>query len=259
MSTSAGDKEPFELRNRRGGKATEPTAEQSTEQPEGGVTDQPLAEVSDAEGAAESAAEDAAAGAAASSQVTSVGAEVNEGGPAVPADDELDEASADRLGPWVWGVLAVAVLALVFGIVQVRSGPSESEKRADLRDQAMVQGQRALEILQTLDSRDIDAGVKRWMSVSTGVLHDQFAAMPAEHRATMADAGKVTKGTVVSAGLIDLKDTTATMLASTEVSVGTPDASQAPTVKRNRYQADLTLVNGTWKIEDMGLVAVTLP
>lgn len=183
------------------------------------------------------------------------------GDEAVPAEAAEAQAPVARAAQdrWVWGVAAVASVALVLAFLSWRQAENDPDRhRAALRDQAVLEGARAVAAINTLDFRDLDAGLKRWQDVSTGVLHDQFVTAGPEQRELLAEAGKVTEGRVVAAALTDLTDSTATMLASIEVSVGTADESIEPTVKRNRYAADLVLVDGVWKVENLQQVRVNV-
>ncbi len=66
----------------------------------------------------------------------------------------------------------------------------------------------------------------------------------------------------MEAALTELTDRTATLIAAVEVTVSDKesekDPSKEPAVKRNRYSADLVLVDGTWKLESLGQVPVGL-
>lgn len=159
---------------------------------------------------------------------------------------------------WIHGLLAASVAAAALAGAQWWSSAHDAEReRAELRDQALVQGTRAVETINTMDYRDIEGGMKRWTEVATGVLQDQFASASKEQRDFIADAGKVTTARVVSAALTELTDDTATLITAIEVTVA-GDPAEKPAVKRNRYSADLVLVDSTWKLENIQQVRVSL-
>ena len=113
-------------------------------------------------------------------------------------------------------------------------------------------------MLTTLDHREVDAGLDRWLAVSTGALHDQLGTVDADARQALADAGKVTTGTVVDAALteLDLPAGTASGIATVEISVAT--GTGEPTVKRDRFSVELERVDGRWLVSALDQVAVDL-
>lgn len=164
-----------------------------------------------------------------------------------------------RPGWWVWGVLVVSIVAVVAAYLSWQDADADPARaRAQLRDLAIIEGTAAVETMNSMDYRDVEAGVKAWRSVTTGVLHDQLVAIAADERQLLAEQEKIATGRVVEAALTDLTDRTATMIAAVEVTVAEKDPAAEPTVKRNRYTADLVLVDGAWKLENLAQVPVTI-
>ncbi|WP_182379653.1 hypothetical protein [Nocardioides sp. WS12] len=161
-----------------------------------------------------------------------------------------------------WAVLVIAALILAAGLVSwLKAGDHDAKavELAELRDTVLISARANIETMNTLDYRDVPGGLEKWQDVSTGTLKDQIAGTDEETRALMKDQGKVSSGKVVDAAVIDLTPSTATVIASVEVTVrdgADPDA--APTVKRNRFAADLVKVGGTWLLETLDQVAVDL-
>lgn len=163
-----------------------------------------------------------------------------------------------RAGVLVGVVLGLAVVAVVVAFLSWRDADGDPERdRAALRDQALIEGASAVETMTSMDARDVDGGIKAWQAVTTGVLRDQLLAVGADEQEMLADQGKIASGRVVKAALTDLTDRTATLIAAVEVTVQDEDGEE-PTVKRNRFSADLVLVDGEWKIENLSQVAVNL-
>lgn len=174
------------------------------------------------------------------------------------ADDATAASRRPRLGNWAWLVLAVGVVALVAAYLSWSGADDDPAlARAELRDLAVIEGTAAIETMNSMDYRDVEAGLEAWRSVTTGVLRDQLAAIAADERELLADQGKIASGRVVEAALTELTDRTATMIAAVEVTVADQDPAQEPTVKRNRYSADLVLVDGHWLLENLAQVPVT--
>ncbi|GAA4758518.1 hypothetical protein GCM10023350_50410 [Nocardioides endophyticus] len=172
---------------------------------------------------------------------------------------ESDGSRKPRVGGLAWLLLVVAVIAVAVAFWSWRDADNDPDRaRAALRDTAVVEGTAAVETMTTMDGRDVEAGIKAWQSVSTGVLHDQLLSVGDSEQQMLADQGKIASGRVVQAALTELTDRSATLLAAVEVTVEPVDGSEKPAVKRNRFSADLVLVNGEWKIENLQQVAVNI-
>jgi Mce-associated membrane protein len=176
--------------------------------------------------------------------------------------EEVTRATPERgRSPWPWFVLAAGIVAVALALFSWQDASEVTDPdraRADLRDQAIIEGIAAVEAMNSMDHRDVAGGLEAWESVTTGTLRDQLLAVSAEERTLLAEEGKVATGKVVQAALTDLTTTTATMIAAVEVTVVDGDTAAAPTVKRNRFSADLVLVDGHWKLENLGQVPVNL-
>lgn len=159
-------------------------------------------------------------------------------------------------------VVAVAI-AVVVALVGLRAW-WQAEHDPDLalageRDAVLVAARTHVATLNTLDHDEVDAGLEAWGDATTGMLHDQLTGVDEADRASLAALGTVSTGRVLDAGVLELDDTTATVLLAVEVTVvdeRTPGAE--PAVKRNRFAADLRQVDGEWLVEDLQQVAVTL-
>jgi Mce-associated membrane protein len=172
---------------------------------------------------------------------------------------ESEESKKSRVGVLMWLLLAVSVVAVVVAFLSWRDADNDPDRaRAALRDTAVVEGTAAVETMTSMDGRDVEAGIKAWQGVSTGVLHDQLLSVGADEQKMLADQGKIASGRVVQAALTELTDRSATLIAAVEVTVKSADGSEDPAVKRNRFSADLVLVNGQWKIENLQQVAVNI-
>lgn len=160
------------------------------------------------------------------------------------------------------GLLVLAVVALVAGVVSwQRAGDHDAAAvaRAALRDTVLITARSHIETMNTLDHDDVDGGLERWQDVTTGTLKDQIAATDAETRQLMADQQMVSTGKVVDAAVLDLTASTATVIASVEVTVrNDADPSAVPSVKRNRFAADLVKVGDRWLLEGLDQVAVEI-
>jgi Mce-associated membrane protein len=157
-------------------------------------------------------------------------------------------------------VLAVAVIVAAAGLFSWwRAAHDDKLALARTRDAVLIAATSHIETLNSLDYRHIDAGLAKWRQVTTGTLHDQLSQVSANEQKLLADQKKVSTGKVVDAAVFSLDGTSATVVASVEVSVKDelhPD--QAATLKRNRFSADMVEVHGRWLVENLQQVAVNI-
>ena len=182
----------------------------------------------------------------------------------VPDESVGEEATPERSTlrrrlPYV-GLLVVAGIVLASGLFAWRQAAGDADiDRAETRDAVLIAGRQHIETLQSLDYRDIDKGLDAWLAVTTGTLHDQLADVGDDERKLLAQPKKISTGRVVDAAVTDLDDDSATVDAAVEITVADdPSAGTEPTVKRNRFSADLVQVGGEWKLENIQQVAVDL-
>lgn len=182
---------------------------------------------------------------------------------AEPADASPPAASQDPKVRSTWkrvAPLAIAAMLAISGIAAWQGAARDDAiAAADTRDAVLITAKQQITTLNTLDYRNIDAGLKAWSAATTGTLHDQLAQVDAENRALLADQKKISTGKVIDAAVLEVDGDTASVIAAVEVTVvdgAKPDA--ASTVKRNRFSADLVKVKGAWKLENLQQVAVNL-
>lgn len=177
-----------------------------------------------------------------------------------------DEATANgpktrRRGGWrQWALLGLALAVAISGLVAWRMAASDDKiALGKTRDTVLITASQQIATLNSLDYRKVDQGLKGWAAVTTGTLHDQLAQVDKQNRDLLADQKKISVGKVIDSAIVSLDESTATVIAAVEITV-TDDAKKgsAPTVKRNRFSADLVKVKGTWKLENLQQVAVNL-
>lgn len=180
----------------------------------------------------------------------------------IEAEPTTESDGSPSRRPWQqWGLLAMALAAMVSGLIAWSSASGDDTvKLAETRDTVLVTARQHIETLNSLDYRKVDEGLKAWSAVTTGTLHDQLADVDKDNRTLLADQKKISTGKVIDAAVIDLDGSTATVLAAVEITVkDDAKAGSQPTVKRNRFSADLAKVRGQWKLENLQQVAVNLP
>ena len=165
--------------------------------------------------------------------------------------------AGNRTTLYAAALAAVGVVALVASILWWHANATdEAFGYAKLRDTVTVQARQDIVVMNSLDSATTDASLQAWLSVSTGVLHDQLAQIPDVQKKALTDSGATTTAKVVDGVLTELDDRagTARMIASVELTVKAKDGTTS--VKRNRFSADLTLDGDRWKLSQLEQVAV---
>lgn len=164
------------------------------------------------------------------------------------SDRESDVAVADqpvRTNPLALRVAVVlVVLALAFagwaGWTWWRADTDESLSYAQARDEVLAAGREHVTLLTTLDSSDVDDGIRKWLTVSTGALRDELESTDDATRKSLSEGGTVATGRVLDAAVseLDTRAGTAKLLVSVEIAT-TVDGG-APATKRNRFVAGLS-------------------
>ena len=156
------------------------------------------------------------------------------------------------------GAVVLVVCALAFagwaGWTWWRAGADESLAYAQARDEVLAAGRAHVTLLTTLDSSDVDGGIKRWLDVSTGALHDELAATDAATRTTLAQGRSVATGRVLDAAVseLDTRSGSAKLLVSVEIA--TTVGGGPPATKRNRFVAGLSRTDHGWLLSALDQV-----
>jgi Mce-associated membrane protein len=161
-----------------------------------------------------------------------------------------------------FGLVVIAAVVLAVGLVtwsRAADHDADAVEQAELRDAVLITARGHIETMNSLDYRDVEGGLEKWQAVSTGTLRDQLAATDDQTVKLMADQQMISVGKVVDAAIVDLTNNTATVIASVEVTVrNDADPGAEPTVKRNRFAADLVKVGDAWLLETLDQVAVNI-
>jgi len=155
-------------------------------------------------------------------------------------------------------MLAVVVLALGFagwaGWTWVRAGNDDDLGYAATRDQVLATGRVQVATLTTLDYHDVDAGIEKWLAVSTGALRDELAATDEATREQLRAGGTVATGRVLDAAVseLDTRSGSAKLLVSVEIS--SAKGGSPPAARRDRFVAAMSRVDGGWKLSALDQV-----
>ncbi|MFB7918800.1 hypothetical protein [Streptomyces sp. NPDC056061] len=168
--------------------------------------------------------------------------------------------SARTRGPVGWAAVLVAALICALGgwsYAQARGDDTLAYARS--RDAALAAGRHHLARLNSLDGKDatsVDAGLRQWLDVSTGPLHDQLARTRKKDAEDLRRAGSTARGTVTDAALTALDDRagTAEMIATVDVRI-TERTGRSGT-ERKRFEATLARTGDGWKIKALTAIPV---
>ncbi len=161
-----------------------------------------------------------------------------------------------------WGAIALivaALLAVVGSWWWWQAAHDDQLAAAQDRDSALIAATEGVETINSLDYRDADADLAAWADVTTGQFQDGIVAIDDSQRQLLVDEQKIATAEVVDAAVLNIEGDEATVVAAVEITVvddAVPDSE--PTLKRNRFSAQMKLVEGEWKIENLQQVAVSL-
>lgn len=165
----------------------------------------------------------------------------------------------------VLGIVAVLVVGAVVAIVVATSGDDKKDdnhlnenaadpaevRTATARDDALADGRTAVEALNTLDHRDVEAGLDRWEAVATGDLLTELKDRREASAAIIRQQKTTTTAEILDAALSEFDEPagTATLLAA--VSVDVVRDGEEPENKRTRLTATLERDGDDWKVSEL--------
>ena len=160
-----------------------------------------------------------------------------------------------KTGPIVL-LAASAVFAGWAGWSWLQAANDPTLAYVNARDEALQAGREQVAVLSTLDYHDVQGGIGRWLTASTGPLHDKLASTDDKAKQTLADGKTVATGKVLDAAVNELDEHAgrAKLLASVEITVAKEGV--APGTKRNRFAAQLTRTDDGWKLSALDQVPV---
>ena len=182
------------------------------------------------------------------------------GSPAGPA------APRRRGGAWVasaavLGALA-ALLAIACVIVLVRPtavpGKSEAEKANDRDLAVQVAATGAMKAFLEVDYRDMDARIKKVLSLSTGAFKNQYQTISTELKTGAETAKTVTTSAILRVALGDVDDDTAVVYVAADTNVTNTAVEQEKASGKDvdgrrffRWQLTMTKVGDRWLLKDL--------
>ena len=160
---------------------------------------------------------------------------------------------ASRTELAVLGALALLVVAAAVTSLVLAPRVSAAQSHAD-RDQAILHAARQEAVdFTTLDYRQLDRDLGRVLSGSTGSFKQEFQAGTKDLRTVVTTNQTVSKGSVLSAGIVTSDDDSARVLVVADSLVtNTKDTTGTP--RHYRLQLDLVRQHGAWLTSDLQFV-----
>lgn len=144
-------------------------------------------------------------------------------------------------------VVIAAGFAAFFGISLASAGGDDTEV-AQAREEVSTVGAAAVATLTSLDYNDVDQVYQRFLDVSTGAVHDDYAKNQDAFKKRIRDSKVVTTAAVRETAVTDvnLQKKTATILVVVDTTV--KESEKDPTTKRLRIEAALDQTDNGWKV-----------
>lgn len=152
-------------------------------------------------------------------------------------------------------VIALAALAaLVSGVLWLLALNSDALALSRDRDTALADAKQAAINLNTLDYRNVGAGLDLWQQSSTGQVLAEFQQNRDQYAKLVQESKRATVATVADAAVTELDEHAgvARVLVAVDVTV-TPEG-QAPAVTRQRLQMEMTRTPSGWKASKLSPV-----
>jgi Mce-associated membrane protein len=132
-----------------------------------------------------------------------------------------------------------------------------SVKVATARDAALDAGGKAAVGMNTLDYREVDAGLDAWERLTTGDLHDQVVNGREQSKQAITNAKSVTEAKLLSAAVEDVNEQAGTATVLVAVKVNVTVGSAAPADRFMRLKCTLLRTEQGWRLNGIEQVPVT--
>ena len=162
--------------------------------------------------------------------------------------------------PLVATAVVLAALAALFaawsGWSWYRASTAGPPPGVQLRDQVLQAGEQAVQNFNTLDYRNVAAGLALWEQSSTGPLRTEISTGRAQFESQIKQTKTITTARILDGALTALNPRagTASIIAAVQITV-TP-ASGSPVTKQSRLAGTLTKTSSGWKLSQLGQVPV---
>jgi Mce-associated membrane protein len=153
------------------------------------------------------------------------------------------------------GILVLAAVAFCAwsGWTYVRGRQAEPVRVAEARDEVRKAAIDRIAALNTLDPKQSDATLRKWLNASAGPLHDDLQRDATRNRQKIQQAHTGATGTVTDLAVteLDVRAGTARVIATVQVALGNGGPG------RKRFTAVLTREGTEWKPTSLTAVPVS--
>lgn len=138
---------------------------------------------------------------------------------------------------------------------QVRRDPLVSLARE--RDHVLRVASTEIADLNSLSSAHATVSLRRWLTITTGSLHDQIGRLNVQYLGAVRQSDRTALGTVTAAAVTALHPRSGTAQVIAVVRVDITSADGAAGTQTSRYQAGLTLTADGWKVSSLIAIPAT--
>ncbi|WP_219412785.1 hypothetical protein [Pseudonocardia nigra] len=145
-------------------------------------------------------------------------------------------------------VALAAVAAVVLGVRWGLVLADDGRELAEAREVVLIDARQAAINLNTLDHRNVEAGLDLWEQSSTGAVLEEFRANREQYAQFVAESRRTTEATVTDAAVaeLDVRAGIARVLVGLDVLVR-PEGEE-PVVTRQRLELEMTRTDQGWKV-----------
>lgn len=154
------------------------------------------------------------------------------------------------------GLVLALALCGVSGWSYARARGDGDLAYARSRDAALADGRRHIARLNSIDGRDIDAGLAAWLDATTGPLRDELRTTRAKSAQVLKEQGTTARAEVTDAAVTELDERSGTARLIATVRIEAEPRTGGPTTDRKRFEAGLARTGGGWKLTSLTAVAV---
>jgi Mce-associated membrane protein len=174
------------------------------------------------------------------------------------ADGAVGRRLAD---PLVASAAALVLIAAAFAGWSGWSWYSAAHSGGDtalsgVRDQALQDGEQAIQNFNTLDYRNVAQWISLWEQSSAGTLRSEIVAGRAAFESEVRQARTDTSARILDGALTALNARAGTATIITAVQLTVVPATGSPAVKQERLAGQLVRTRSGWKLSSLGQVPV---
>ena len=162
--------------------------------------------------------------------------------------------------PLVATAVVLAALAALFaawsGWSWYRASTAGPPPGVQLRDQVLQAGEQAVQNFNTLDYRNVAAGLALWEQSSTGPLRSEISTGRAQFERQIKQTKTITTARILDGALTALNPRAGTASIIVAVQITVTPASGSPVTKQSRLAGTLTKTSSGWKLSQLGQVPV---